>query len=173
LNPVEFLQNVVEPNFWQMRNEKADYRLAFNAVAATDALAAHVHRWTVENRPELSAATDDLAFRREMAEQNGDFALLRDIAVANKHCHITRGDVSKRSFTDANEYSIRGLDWEIGGIDWRDLGAISDGKIEHVVVIDDRTGYPRIVEGVARHAIDALRKEMARVGLFSPAPPAT
>src|SRR3989454_4985189 len=79
--PREFLDQVVRPNVAEFHANYGSLRHGYNAVAAADALVAHIF-WYIRNAP---AQGDDTAYRATLASQNHDFRLLRDIAKAQKH----------------------------------------------------------------------------------------
>lgn len=156
MTPVEFLHEVVEPNLQLMQTEEASLRHAHNAVAAVDALAARIYNWVVENSPDIAMPSDDTAYREYLAQADADFALLRDVAKANKHAVLKRGKSRGRR---SSEQALSTLDWE--EIDWCDLGV---SKAVNVIV-NDNEGRARILEAVALHATNILRIEMVKFGI--------
>src|SRR5271169_407495 len=91
-NPRQFLEEVVKPNLTEFANDYASIRLAHNAIAAVDALAAHLFWWCKDNAV-ISVATmnEDTDFRQMLATKDPDYALLHDIAKANKHVRLVHG----------------------------------------------------------------------------------
>jgi len=88
----EHLERIVHPNMAELREGYGDVRLAFNAIAALDAFAGHLYHWCCTNAShEISGIQDDGAYRHRLALANADFALVRDMAKAQKHIHLTRG----------------------------------------------------------------------------------
>lgn len=94
-----FLQDIVEPNIEEFLADPGSIRKGFNAVAAVDAFAAHIltERLKVGADPfeELGAGSmgkrDDTGFRAVLADMSDEFRLIRDLAKANKHAFLTRG----------------------------------------------------------------------------------
>jgi len=82
---------VVRPNVAEFHADYGDERRAFNAVAAVDALAAHMYLWCqANNRAAIHGVADDSSYRAGLAQQDAKFGLLRDIAKAQKHVRLTR-----------------------------------------------------------------------------------
>jgi hypothetical protein len=97
----EFVQTVVRPNIVEFHENYADTRRAYNAISALDALAAHVYTWAKMKEPSaVTEIADDSLFRGELAKRDRNFALLRDIAKAQKHVRLTNG---KPLITDASQ----------------------------------------------------------------------
>lgn len=91
MTPREFLEAVVRPNVEEFHTHYADVRRAHNAVSTIDALAAHLYVWAKQTCTEsVDLVQNDSHFRNELAGRNPDFALLRDIAKAQKHVHLTQ-----------------------------------------------------------------------------------
>jgi hypothetical protein len=83
VTPGEFLQTVVRPNVEEFNADYGNVRRAHNAVAAVDALAAHIYVWCKTNAPsEIAGLADDTHYRERLAGCSSDFRLLRDIAKA-------------------------------------------------------------------------------------------
>ena len=60
MTPREFLENVVRPNVEDFDANYGSVRQAYNAVAAVDALAAHLYLWCKTNAPsEIAGVSDD------------------------------------------------------------------------------------------------------------------
>ena len=90
MSPSDFLEVVVRPNVVDFKGDSASLRLAFNAVASVDALAAHLYHWRVVHNPAaLRGAGGDSHFRRALAALSDDFRLIRDVAKAQKHVVLT------------------------------------------------------------------------------------
>ena len=89
----DFLHLIVRPNLAEFLAKPDDLRLAFNAVAAVDTLAAHMFRWALDNRPAAVAGLkdDDGMYRQRLATKNADFDLVFQVAKASKHVRLTRG----------------------------------------------------------------------------------
>lgn len=93
MDPRAFCEEVVWLNVGYLVTSWDDTRLAFNAVASLDALAAHMYFWCIENG-KLSKAecSDDVGYRVGLAKRNDEFRLLRDVAKLQKHVMLTRGN---------------------------------------------------------------------------------
>src|SRR4051812_25826654 len=96
--PRLYLDEVVRPNLAEFEAEVSSIRRANNAISTLDALSAHLYRWCIINNPnEVSGVRYDSHYREKLSEQSPYFRLLRDIAKAQKHVHLERGnpEVSK------------------------------------------------------------------------------
>ena len=78
MTPRQFLDEMVRPNVADFHRHIGSLRYAFNAIAAVDALAAHIYRWCEVNAPtEIASVADDTAYREELSRE-GHFRLVRD-----------------------------------------------------------------------------------------------
>ena len=110
----EFFKTVVQPNVAEFNADYGDIRRAYNAVAAIDALAAHIYVWCKTNAPsEIAGLADDTYYRERLAGCSSDFRLLRDIAKAQKHVHIDRG---QPEVTTSAQVTARAFGYGQGGI---------------------------------------------------------
>jgi hypothetical protein len=92
-DPLEFLESVVRPNIKDFSEHFGDLRRCFNAIAAVDTLAAHIYEWCKKNAPsDVAGDKDDSSFRDRLAQSNRSFRILRDIAKAQKHVSLKRGE---------------------------------------------------------------------------------
>jgi hypothetical protein len=92
MTPRDFLETVVRPNVTEFNADYGKIQRACNAVAAVDALAAHIYVWCKTNAlSEIVGLADDTHYRGWLAGCSLDFRLLRDIAKAQKHVHLDRG----------------------------------------------------------------------------------
>ena len=152
----EFLQSVVRPNVSDVATHFADVRHAHNAISAVDALAAHLYVWASIHAPAAVAGIkNDTDYREKLADLNSDFALLRDIAKAQKHVRLTRG---KPQVTSANQVQSRPVGYGEG-----DFGHGRYGGLPQIVV-DADNGKMFYVEGVVNNALAFLEAEMSRLG---------
>lgn len=159
MDPKTFLEDVVRPNVEDMKARYEDVRLAFNAVAAVDSLAAHLYVWCLTNTAgQTHGAKDDSDYREKLAQQDPEFALLRDIAKANKHVHLTRGTPQ---VTAADQISAKRLGWGTGR--WGEMKWDSPAQ----VVADTNAGESRVVEAVVDRALAFIETEMRRVGAMT------
>ncbi|OFX12461.1 MAG: hypothetical protein A2516_07515 [Alphaproteobacteria bacterium RIFOXYD12_FULL_60_8] len=156
MGPIAHLEQIVRPNMNDLHTNFGDIRYAFNAVAAVDALAAHIFIWCRSNAlSEVAEAKNDSDYRDQLAKINADFSLVRDIAKAQKHVHLSRGSpqVSK-----ANQVQSRQLGW--GQAKW---GEMRWGSPPQIVVETD-TGEVRVVESILKGAIMFLEDKMYKLG---------
>jgi len=156
LEPREHLDQIVHPNMADVRADFGDIRKAFNAVAAVDALAGHLYRWCAANAPnEVINAQNDSAYRHQLAQVNSDFALVRDIAKAQKHIHLIQGSPQ---VTTADQVEVKPLGWDEAG--W------GEGRWDSPpqVVVETNSGETRVVEAILENALAFLEAEMTRIG---------
>jgi hypothetical protein len=155
MTPRDFLQDVVRPNIAEFEAEYASERRAFNAVAAVDALSAHIYVWCRKNAPdEVTDITDDSAFRAELAKRCPEVGMLRDIAKAQKHVHLNRGNPG---VTTAAQITARPTGWGEGR--W---GEGRWGGPNQVVVTTD-SGELRFVEQIVASGLAFLEAELTRL----------
>lgn len=155
MTPREFLENVVRPNVEDFDANCGSVRHAYNAVAAVDALAAHLYLWCKTNASlEIADVSDDIQYRARLAQSSSDFRLLRDIAKAQKHAHLNRGATE---VTAAAQVATRSLGW--GEARW---GEGRWGGPRQVVVTTDG-GELRYVEQIVATALTVLETEMSRL----------
>jgi hypothetical protein len=153
--PREFLEKIVRPNIAEWEANFGSERHAYNAVAAVDSLAAHLYVWCKTNAPaKIVGISDDSQYRASLAQRSPDFGLLRDIAKAQKHVHLT---VGKPEITTAGQVTARSLGW--GEARW-DEGRW--GGPPQVVVTTDK-GDLRYVEQIVAAAVALLEAEMTRM----------
>ena len=147
---------VVRPNFDEFHNNFADSRRAYNAIAAADALAAHLYVWAKTNAPnKVATAGDDSAFRAVLANRDHNFSLLRDIAKALKHVRLTKGSPQVNS---ASQVVSRPIGYGEGG-----FGAGRYGGPEQVIVDIPQNGI-RYIEEIVDQAVAFLEAEMTDMG---------
>jgi hypothetical protein len=160
MTPLDHLELVVRPNMQAMRDDVADIRHAFNAIAAVDSLAAHIYWWAVHNKPGYVAEPDDdTGFRKRLVERDKDFRLVFDIAKASKHVRLMRGDPSVRA---ADQLVAKHPGW--GEWRWDDFRwDIEQVRIEPI----GATAWS--AEGVLDRALAFLEKVMVEAGIMSPA----
>jgi hypothetical protein len=156
MGPREFCADVVEKNIADFHANYADLRHAFNAVAAVDALAAHLCEWCRTNAPHELAGGDDTTYRTLLAKRDSNFEMLRDVAKAHKHVRLTRG---RPKVTLASQTKSREVGYGEGGFGLGRFGGPEQ------VVIDDNGGHMHYVETVVDDALAFLRTEMDRLGV--------
>ena len=113
--------------------------------------------WLRSNRPsEVAGLADDSAHRGKLAGQKPEFRLLRDIAKAQKHVHLTKG---RPVVTRADQVSSRAIAFGEG-----DYGAGHFGGPPQVVADIDHGSFVYL-ENVVDEARGFLEAEMNRLGL--------
>jgi hypothetical protein len=156
MTPREFLESIVRPNVDEFHIHYADMRHAHNAVSAVDALAAHLYDWAKQNNVLATISSrDDSHYKGELAKRNPDFALLRDIANAQKHVHLTR---RTPQVTLADQIVSRPIGWGEGPYGLGRYGGVQQ------VVVDIRPGDFAYLENTIDNALAFLEAEMASLG---------
>jgi hypothetical protein len=151
----DHLKQVVRPNMAEFSDAFGDVRRAFNAIAAVDALAGHIWHWCRANAlHEIEETQDDSDYRRRLSQKNDDFALVRDMAKAQKHIHLTRGTPQ---VSGADQVESRSLGW--GQASW----GVGRWGSPPQVVVDMEDGEVLVIEPVLSRAIIFLEGEMARI----------
>lgn len=151
MTPRDYFQNIALPNLAEFEKDFGSMRAAFNAVMSADATAAHLFHWLKANHPLVVPTGDDSSYRQTLANRNADFALIRDIAKAQKHVELTRHNPAVSS---ASQVQPKELGW--GEAVW---GESRWGSPEQVyVTLND--GTTRGVEAIVRGALDFLNSEM-------------
>ncbi len=157
MTPRDFLKLVVRPNIEDFHVNFADLRHAHNAVSAVDALAAHIYVWAKANTPSaIMVACNDSHYRGLLAQRDGAFALLRDVAKAQKHVHLTQHNPQ---ITCTDQITARPIVWGEGP-----YGAGRYGGVEQVVV-DIASGDFAYLENVVDQAVAFLEAEMTALGV--------
>jgi hypothetical protein len=156
MTPREFLYQIVRPNLAEFTQNYGDLRHAFNAIAAVDALAAHIHIWTKANAPNLASHGDDTAYRGELARQNPQFALLRDVAKAQKHVHLDRGTPQIKN---TDNVTARVIGFGEGGYGEGRYGGPPQ------VIVDLPGGGLAYVETIIAESLNFLEQQMKNVGI--------
>jgi hypothetical protein len=155
MTPREFLEKVVRANIAEWDANFGSERHAYNAVAAVDSLAAHLYVWCKGNAPsEIAGIPGDSRYRASLAQRSPDFRLLRDIAKAQKHVHLTDGTPK---VTTSAQVTARSLGW--GEARWNE--GRWGGPPQVVVTTDD--GDLRYVEQIVAAAVALLEAEMTRL----------
>jgi len=156
MRPREFLETIVRPNVGDFHADFADLRRAYNAISAVDALAAHLYVWATTNAPLVVASIkDDTHYRANLAARNPEFALLRDIAKAQKHVHLTQGNPQ---VTRAEQVTSRATGLGQGRLGEDRLSATAQ------VVVDIAPDNFSYVESIIDDSLAFLEAEMAVLG---------
>ena len=158
MTPREFLEQVVRPNINDFSTNYASVRHAYNAVAAVDALAAHIYIWCVHNAPsEVAGLADDSHYRDQLAGRDSDFRVLRDLAKAQKHVRLTGKRSKNAEVKESADMTARTPLW--GKLPWGQFPW--DGS--PLVVVTTSSGKDRSVMHVTTAALTFLEGEMMRL----------
>lgn len=156
MTPREFLTIVVQPNVNDFHETYNDVRRAFNAISAVDALAAHLYIWARgRGLAAVAAVPDDSAYRQALASRSQPFRLLRDIAKAQKHVHLTRGSPT---ISSASQISARFIGFGEGRFGQGRFGGVKQ------VVVDITSDEFAYVEEVVDSSLLFLETEMVQLG---------
>jgi hypothetical protein len=155
MTPKEFLDGIVIPNIDDFKADFSSFRHAHNAISSVDALAAHLYWWLKNNGIKM-VAKDDSCYRNELAKQNSDFSLLRDIAKAQKHVKLERG---KPTVSQASQVESKQLGWGEGSYGQGHVGGVQQ------VVVADNDNMLHYIEEILDSSIDFLKSEMHKHGL--------
>jgi hypothetical protein len=157
MTPRQFIEQVVQPNVAEFHPADDNLRYAYNAVAAVDALAAHIYVWCLANaQAEVAGLKDDTAYREKLARTHDDFRLLRDIAKAQKHVKLTR---RPPPISEAKQINTRPVGYGEGPYGHGGYGGPPQ------VVVDIDTGTMRYVGQIVVSALKFLEGEMARLNI--------
>jgi hypothetical protein len=134
--PRKFFENHVTPNYKGWFASPLDERLAKNAVADANNMAARVfHYWRSRDSTKIYGATSEGQYRNELAVREcPDFGLVRDVADAHKHVELDRRN---RRVTRADQTAKGGMGWGQGG-----FGEGVFGGPQLVVQLDNGTKRP-------------------------------
>jgi hypothetical protein len=157
VTPREHLELIVHPNMREMTANLDDLRLAFNAIAAVDALAAHIYWWAFHNQPAaVGGVGDDTEYRAKvLAPRSRDFQLVFEVAKATKHVRLIRG--RPPSVRAADQLASSGRAWGTGNYGEAVYGGSPQIHIEPI-------GETAIAaDGAIRLALAFLEEEMARL----------
>jgi hypothetical protein len=155
----EFLTEVVRPNVAEFNVYSDSLRWAYNAVAAVDALAAHIYVWCTMNAPAELTIQNDSQYRGTLAERDGggNFRLLRDIAKAQKHVHLKKGNPLVKRAEQVTARRMGAGELRVGGR----VGAAP----QVVVDMKPKPGDFFYVTNVVDSALAFLEAEMHRLGI--------
>jgi hypothetical protein len=92
MEPRIFLEEVVYPSVADQGANPGEFRHAFNAIAAMDALAARMFHWCRAHWAAVDCL-DDTSYRNNLAHRSDDFGLVRDLAIGRRHVDLTRTPV--------------------------------------------------------------------------------
>jgi len=133
----KFFESHVLPNYKEWLASPLDERLAKNAVADANNMAARVfHYWRDSDPSKIYGATSEGKYRNELtARECQDFGLVRDVADAHKHFELDRPN---RRLTRADQTARGGMGWGEGGFGEGVFG----GGPQLVVKLDNGTNRP-------------------------------
>ena len=155
MTPQEFIAQVVRPNVSDFCANVGSLRHAYNAVFAVDALAAHLHWWLQSNNSgSMTTSQNDGTYRTELGKANDAYALLRNIANAQKHVVLTRHNPKVET---AKQITSRRIGYGEGGY--------GEGRYDGVeqVVVDVGGDKFLYVETIVNTAFAFLETELAKV----------
>ncbi|WP_152986874.1 hypothetical protein [Pseudovibrio sp. POLY-S9] len=115
----KFYGEILNPTLTDFKSEPEMLHRGFNAVAVVDSYSAHIFQELLTKKKdpfvEIGAPPqrgDDSKFRNELAKQDPNFRLLRDIAKANKHARLYQHSPKVNGSDDTQQKS---LGWGEGG----------------------------------------------------------
>lgn len=158
MTPREYLDQVVIPNQGDFAANYASLRHGLNAIATVDALAAHIY-WALHASPTLPPLRrkNDDGFREYLASKDASFALVRDMAKAQKHVQILYAKGSQ--VPHASSVSAQAVGW----------GQLPFGRGRFggptQIVVQTSQGNADYVENIVDEAIKFLDGEMKANGL--------
>ena len=135
--PRRFFDRQVRPNYEQWLASPLDERLARNAVADANNMAARVfHYWKDLDPSQVYGAANEGWYRNKLATQEcEDFGLIRDVADAHKHFELDR---PSRRLTRSDQTGPGTMGFGEGGFGEGVFG----GGPQLVVTLDDGTKRP-------------------------------
>jgi len=149
--PRKFFEGHVLRNYHEWLASPLDERLAKNAVADANNMAARVfHYWRGRDLSKIHGATNEGEYRNELvARECHDFGLVRDVADAHKHVELDRPN---RRVTRASQTAKGGMGWGEGG--WGE--GLFGGAPQLVVVLDD--GSKRPLSAIMKNVIEMWKR---------------
>lgn len=88
--PRHFADYVVRPNLTEFNENTSSLKAAFNSIMSIDALVGQI--FEQQKRMGIDTAKNDSDFRNDLAGENENFQLVRDVAKSFKHTSLDRGD---------------------------------------------------------------------------------
>jgi hypothetical protein len=149
--PRDFFENHVLPNYKEWLASPLNERLAKNAVADANNMAARVFRyWQGRDPSKIYGETNEGAYRNELTSREcQDFGLVRDVADAHKHFELDRPN---RRLTRADQTARGGMGWGEGGYGEGVFG----GGPQLVVKLDD--GTKRALSAIMQNVIEMWQR---------------
>lgn len=153
-----FFDQHVKPNYEDWLASPLNERLAKNAVAEANNMAARAyHYWQTQKPDHIYGARDESRYRDELAKREcPDFALLRDVAEAHKHFHLSR---QRRQITRADQTGPGAVGWGEGG--WGE--GVYGGGPQLIVALDD--GKKRPLTAIMASVIKMWEQLLTRWGV--------
>ena len=103
----DFFIKYVAPSFAEWSNSRNDQRVAMDlANNLNNIIEYYWHTFSDTNPDKVFNKTKLKSFRNELAQNNQDISLIRDIADAHKHLRLSRPD---RNLTNANQTAPKNL----------------------------------------------------------------
>ncbi len=135
--PRAFFEDHVRPNYEEWMAQPLDQRLAKNAVADANNMAARVyHHWENVDRAKVHGVNHEGQYRDALvAKECEDFGLVRDVADAYKHVVLDR---PSRRVTRAGQTAPGATGWGEAG--WGE--GVFGGGPQLVVTLDDGNKRP-------------------------------
>jgi hypothetical protein len=137
--PRHFFDSHVMPNYHDWRASPLNERLAKNAVADANNMAARAfHHWRSLEPAKIYGAQKEGLYRDELAKREcQDFAILRDVAEAHKHFQLdrlTRRLIPTPLIDDRCGPFHRAEGFDPAGVAGNPLPSLADGIDDGVVV---------------------------------------
>ena len=162
-----FREDIVVPCMNDFRKEQDALHKGFSAVSAVDAYAAHIFSQLVSMQRDPFAELgdgpsnnrDDTHFRGLLAKLSDSFELVRDVAKANKHAFLVRGNVAKLKANGSNDTVRVQLAYGEGGFGDGQFGGAS------YLVVKCQDGTQRKLLSELEKALKFLDAVCNRLGL--------
>ena len=150
-----FFDGHVKPNYEDWLASPLDERLAKNAVADANNMAARAFRYWRDREPaRVYRANNEGRYRDELAAREcPDFALVRDVADAHKHFHLDR---PTRLVTRSDQTGPGAIGWGEGGYG----EGVYGGGPQLVVTLDD--GSKRPLTAIMANVIEMWEQLLTR-----------
>jgi len=156
--PRKFFEGHVKPNYNDWLAAPLDERLAKNAVADVNNMAARVFdHWRSQGAAQVFGVKNEGEYRNALAAKEcGDFGLVRDVAEAHKHVILDR---KSRRLTRSDQTGVAQMGYGEGGYG---EGAYGCGD-QLVVELDD--GTKRALTAIMGNAMDMWERLLNSWGM--------
>ncbi len=158
MTPRAFYKAVVVPNIQDVAENYGDFRIAHNAVASVDALAAHIYVFMkMACHDDVVETKDDIEFRHHLAQEFSDFGLIRDVAKAQKHVALDRGKPQVKNASQVNTGKL--AQW--------DQGKFGEARFDAPpqVFVTTTSGEKRAIEALVKSCSAFLVGKMDEYGI--------